>query len=400
MEDFIKYTEDKKFVRWVLGDDQNLDTFWEDYILNHPEEKESIQQARIIVAQFENKRPELSVPERGNLMEDIMQGIDQEKSHLKARKRRMIFTQIAAGVVILLGINFLWFSEYRSNEFERLAKQKVLPELLSIEKIQLLMASGEAITIDGTDAFIEHSQGGAIVVNHTDTVMTNRMDDGQFCQLVVPYGTNATLKLHDGSEVRINAGSQLIYPEQFNTSSRKVYLDGEGYFKVSHNPLSPFTASSSAIEIEVLGTTFNLLAYSGDSQFETSLLEGKVKVKEHGWSLFKEELVLQPLERTVFDTSSESFDSIKAIKKSYITWQEGYINFESKPLKLIVKKLERHFNVEIQLENEQLAQEKISGKLKLQDEKIETVLQVLANTVSLSVEKTDLKTFKLYKSVE
>ena len=97
--------------------------------------------------------------------------------------------------------------------------------------------------------------------------------------ITVPAGQRVNLDLPDGSNVWLNAGTKMQYPVSFMTGKREVILDGEAYFEVVHNEKSPFVVHTSTLDVEVLGTKFNVEAYSARKIFETSLMEGKVKVK-------------------------------------------------------------------------------------------------------------------------
>ena len=97
--------------------------------------------------------------------------------------------------------------------------------------------------------------------------------------ITVPAGQRVNLDLPDGSNVWLNAGTTMQYPVSFMTDKREVILDGEAYFEVAHNEKSPFVVHTSTLDVEVLGTKFNVEAYSARKIFETSLMEGRVKVK-------------------------------------------------------------------------------------------------------------------------
>ena len=110
--------------------------------------------------------------------------------------------------------------------------------------------------------------------------------------ITVPTGQRVNLTLPDGTSVWLNARTTLQYPLSFARNHRKVILNGEAYFEVTKNPKRPFVVETSRYNIEVLGTTFNVEAYAGVEEFETSLMRGKVRINNQ--SRPEETIVLQP----------------------------------------------------------------------------------------------------------
>src|SRR3546814_509770 len=103
--------------------------------------------------------------------------------------------------------------------------------------------------------------------------------------LIVPYGKRTKLQLSDGSTVWLNSGSKLAYPASFNEDKRKVYLEGEAIFEVTHDKSHPFMVIAKDFEIEVLGTVFNVSNYSDDPSINTVLKNGSVKIQYKGNSI-------------------------------------------------------------------------------------------------------------------
>ena len=108
----------------------------------------------------------------------------------------------------------------------------------------------------------------------------------------VPAGQRANLTLPDGTNVWLNARSEMRYPAVFTGNKREITLDGEAYFEVTHNEDKPFVVQTNKCNVEVLGTKFNVEAYSDSEDFCTSLMEGSVRVSDKGNP--SESLVLAP----------------------------------------------------------------------------------------------------------
>ncbi|ULB35394.1 FecR family protein [Proteiniphilum propionicum] len=127
------------------------------------------------------------------------------------------------------------------------------------------------------------------------------------------YGETKHFFLPDSSEVWINAGTNLRYPKKFKTGQRTVFLDGEAYFFVRENKVKPFTVETQQLSVKVLGTKFNVKAYSSETKTITTLTSGKVEVTTNK----NDHRVLNPNEQLVFDHSNATIDVTEIPAKIY-----------------------------------------------------------------------------------
>lgn len=168
--------------------------------------------------------------------------------------------------------------------------------------------------------------------------------------------------LPDGSIVWLNHSSSLRYPATFRNDSRTVELKGEGFFEVAHNPDSPFIVSTGSLDIVAVGTTFNVLAYPDESKIETSLLEGKVILqKKSSGGAPDFEMVMKPSEMVVYCRNEEEFLTHEISDDRYFSWKDGRIVFNEEPMEEVVKKLSRWFNVEINIQDQELNELTFTG---------------------------------------
>lgn len=395
MDGLLKYTEDKNFVRWVQKPNEKLNTYWEKYKLENPGEKKHIEQARAVILSFQVKKEKIEIAETDQLFQGIMKGIEEKKKSKPIRKLTVPILKYAAVGIFFIVTGVLIFLNQKPDSFIQNAEQ-LLAGLSTVSgNSELVLFNGEKITINSGLSYIEQLKSGNIVVDSKDTILLQNIKETQLNQLIVPKGRNSVIKLADGSVVHINAGSQFVFPSVFNKNKRQVYLTGEGFFEIKHQSDIPFVASTNDFDVEVLGTKFNLSTYPAESSIETVLIEGKVKVKETAGNFSSNEKFLNPMQKAVFNKNNNEILVSDVEDEEYITWYKGYLSFKSKDLVSIVKKLERHYNVEIKLNSPEMQSKTISGKLKLHQEEIDTVIQVLANTASLSVEKQNDSTFIL-----
>lgn len=205
-------------------------------------------------------------------------------------------------------------------------------------------------------------------------------------QLIVPYGKQSSIRLPDGTMAYLNAGSRLMYPAVFSGKNREVFLLGEGYFEVSHNPQKPFVVKTNDINVVALGTVFNVSAYPADKIIETVLINGQVVIRDNSFHIFKKDLVLKPNDLVSFNRESLETVSKQVNTNEYVAWHEGYLNFQSVDLSRIILKVERYYNVRIMLENPMLGARSITGKLLLKDDK-EKVMEALASSARVELFK-------------
>lgn len=173
-------------------------------------------------------------------------------------------------------------------------------------------------------------------------------------EVYVPNGQRTELTLSDGSKVWLNSGSSFEFPKSFNENCRLVKLSGEAYFEVQKGKV-PFVVSSEYGDIKVLGTKFNVQAYS-NMNFQATLEEGKIKFNNQ-----VEETTLAPGQQlTIMRNKKLIVKNVDA--QSASLWKKGIISFEQEPLEEIAKKLERHFDIHIEL-SQRLAAIKFTGEI-------------------------------------
>lgn len=200
--------------------------------------------------------------------------------------------------------------------------------------------------------------------------------------ITVAAGQRVNLSLPDGSNVWLNAGTTMRYPISFMKEKREIILDGEAYLNVAHNVNSPFIVRTYAMDIEVLGTVFNVEAYSGRNIFEASLMEGKIKVK-----LPEDEQVAQILYPNNKATLKDGKLVVSKIDDyNVFRWTEGLYCFKSKPFVDIVKDLERYYGVSIHMSRKAIEKERLTGKFLISDG-LDYALRVLQKEITFQYQR-------------
>ena len=191
-------------------------------------------------------------------------------------------------------------------------------------------------------------------------------------------GTVVRYELPDHSVVWLNSGSKLRYPTVFKKDNRNVELTGEAYFRVEAEPERPFYVNTpNGLSVYVYGTQFNVTAYEDDNYIETVLEKGKVNVVTPG----QETITLIPGEQLVYDKQTRQVQKNKVDVYGKVAWKDGKLIFRNASLEEIIKRLERHFNVDIEFNNH-LGKE-YSYRATFRTETLTQILEYLAKSANL-----------------
>jgi len=207
-----------------------------------------------------------------------------------------------------------------------------------------------------------------------------------FHTLNIPFGKTFKVTLSDGSIVHLNAGSSLKYPQQFNTTgNRKVFLQGEAFFKVNKDEKRPFMVEANDIAIKVLGTEFNVNTSSLNHYADCILVEGSVLLSSNNGN----EVILSPNEKATWDITSKAFNISQINTKLYTSWVHGELIFEDSNFSDISNKLTQFYNIKIENRNNSLKTHKFSGTISLKHSSVENILDLLINDTPFSYIKMD-----------
>lgn len=180
------------------------------------------------------------------------------------------------------------------------------------------------------------------------TLLKDSLSDITLIEHFVPAGKREQVVLPDSSRVWLNSGSVLIYPSSFIGQTREVYLSGEGYFEVEKDASLPFIVKARTLDVEVLGTRFNLFAYPEVGHIATTLEEGSVRI-----NLLDEDdrsYRLSPDQQLVYYTDSGSVDLKRVVSSDYSDWRAGGLILDNYSFSDIIHILQRTYGVTIHLQ--------------------------------------------------
>lgn len=188
------------------------------------------------------------------------------------------------------------------------------------------------------------------------TIRGNSGEKTIYTEIYAPLGSRIKFDLPDGSKGWLNSGSSLRFPIKFTGRERKVYLTGEGYFDVSHNPKKSFVVNTKTYQVRALGTSFNVEAYKDeDKTQEITLVKGKVQVEKiNNEGKFRKLFSMEPGQHAQIDIKTQSVVITEQDNDKYTAWKDGKLIFRNDPLERLVENMERFYNVEIEITDKKL----------------------------------------------
>ena len=249
-------------------------------------------------------------------------------------------------------------------------------------KALLVLSSGVKVVLDNRigDTIQEK---GLPILNEKNCIDYSCQDhDPQvkntvYNELIVPTGGEYRLILSDGTIVYMNSESRLKYPVRFVGDERIVELEGEAYFEVVRDEEHPFVVCANQLDIKVLGTCFNVMAYKQDARTEVTLVNGKVDVRSGNISE-----ILESSEQFVIDNENRKYQVRSVNVGIYVDWKSGILNFDAMSLEELGDKLRRWYGVKFFFSKESLKQLKFSGAFKKYND-IDYILGLIEATTNV-----------------
>lgn len=390
-KDYLKYTvdqllDDSFFIQSELHPTEESLKFWNDLQEKDAALSGEIQNARLFLKTLlmETRSTSLSDKEVDALWQRIEK--TNQKAEQKKRHRRLIRTAVgvAASLVLLLAAG--WYTTQRTEtpatDYMAILNSHPAPDSTA-EKVQLVLANNEKLTIDGTETQLEYKEEGQVNVNSEQVDLNKGDRNGQeqvFNQLIVPIGRRSSVTFADGSKIWVNSGSKVVYPVIFAKDKREIFVEGEIYLHVSRDEQKPFIVKTRQMDIRVLGTQFNVSAYENEANMQVVLVSGKVEVNLNNTC----KNTLAPNQMFSYDSDKRKGKITTVDANDYVAWKDGYYQFNREPLKMILKKLSRYYGIPIY--PDQPAEGLVcSGKLDLK-ESFDEVLKALKKAVPIEIE--------------
>jgi transmembrane sensor len=324
------------------------------------------------VSELLKEYPDIQEDVANRIMKNVLEIAKNNPKKSSYKKYPLI--KYAAVAVLLLGLGHF----YQQGYFSKKPVLVIPPESITLAsengRLQIINEVGSAKVVDDKGRIVGVQEGNQLVCSNGVT-----KNELTYNTLRVPYGKRFKIQLSDGTVVNLNSGTSLKYPVAFvEGENRSVFLDGEAFFDVATDKDHPFIVNAEALNIEVLGTKFNVSAYHENLTAEVVLVEGSVGLSHEKEALKKESLTLTSGTKGSFDKKKKQISKEKVTIEIYTQWLEGGLVFRNRSFENISKNLERHFNVKIANTNELLKKEIFNASFK--EEPIEIILNDLKNS--------------------
>lgn len=303
---------DLSFRRWVLKSASEQNLFWENWLLQNPEKKEKVKQARIILKSLQFKESELSHQESSDLLKRIK---DTNTSREECKSRETIVIPI----------------HERTPNINKKNKKRKVPMGYLLRYAAIL--------------------GGALVFAFSINLILKSFSYGTGTYLVEKKndkGQKSIIYLPDGTVVNLNSSSKLIYPNRFEKDEREVFLEGEAFFEVTKSK-KPFIVKTDQIITKVLGTSFNIKTTPDHEEHSVSLITGKVLV--YPSKDITQQLILKPGEKGKMKGKRGILLKTKFDMDQEVGWKNGILLFREQPFKEAFTRIEDWYGVEFVLDH-------------------------------------------------
>jgi transmembrane sensor len=304
--------------------------------------------------QEQNEVPELSIPDQESLGKETFGNITHQLNAApKNRTRTVAFLRVASIAAVLLiatATAYIFFEkEPRNKKTGEVASNKPIDIAPGSNTAILTLADGSTITLDDkADGKLKELPGLVITKTHRGelvyTVLGQPGDKAGLTNNTVttPRGGQYQIYLPDGTHVWLNAASVLTYPQSFAGKTRRVKLEGEGYFEVTKNKAMPFHVITGTQDVEVTGTHFNINGYMDDHTINTTLLEGSITVHhEH-----RSQKII-PGQQTILTTDPSAIKVQVVDTEEVVAWKNGIFEFNNSSLRQIMSQLERWYDIKV-----------------------------------------------------
>lgn len=284
----------------------------------------------------------------------------------------------AAAASVLLALSVVWYWNWDNSRPAEVQLGTVNDRLPASNRAIITLSDGRRYELNKREKQV-HINGSGI--RYDDGHEVASIDAAVSAKIETPRGGTYEVTLPDGTMVKLNAGTTLSYPTVFAKDKREVSLRGEAYFEVAKRKDQPFIVRTKNQEVQVLGTHFNINAYPTSAQTKTTLLEGKVQVKE----LTKgKKVTLLPGDQSVSTGAELSKHSVNVQQE--MAWVYGKFNFDGKSLRQVMDELSQWYAVDVVYKGDVPDVSFFGGTFRTS--KLSTILKILKDQ-DLSYQLTD-----------
>lgn len=339
LNDALSEEEEQELADWLQADEGNM--------LLYKEMRRLHEQAKLLRREF--------TPD--------VEGVLRKLKVRKGRRIRLnVWWKYAAMFILPLGVAFALWQGLREErvvihrEFSAIARP-------GTERAVLKLFDGQTVVLDSTLGNMLLAKGGnvRVEIDSNRLLRYSREDTGVVSdgvkdnELIVPRGGEYQIELADGTKVWLNSSTKLTFPQNFSGNERRVILSGEAFFEVARDEDKPFIVETSRMDVRVLGTRFNVNAYTDNDVVSATLVNGSVEVSSGA----QKPIVLVPGEQAYGEEGKLEIQEVNT--RLYTSWIDGKFLFNNAELEEIAKQISRWYDVEIFFSNENVKKTRFTG---------------------------------------
>ena len=257
----------------------------------------------------------------------------------------------------------------------------------------VLLQNNQKYIALGAESFSLNEQKGIVNNNHTDRLLSYHQEDASrgFSfgkkradnRLLVPQGQTYKLALADGTNVMLNAESELTFPSEFDTDRREVFLKGEAFFQVTHNEKAPFIVHTDQLDVQVLGTTFNVSGYNNENMLKVTLVEGSIRIHQQGDSV-----KIRPNEQYNYNKNTREKRVQTVDTELFTSWVNDEYIFKDTTLDEIFNRINHWYMFDVTYESPSLKEKRFFLTIG-RDASLDQIIQIINSTEEVCIEKKD-----------
>ena len=358
LEDFLS---DDFFVASVKSPVRESIAFWQDFVASDPPNISEYFVARRYIESSNEILPFITDQEISRLWENIAAETGLNKPERRPRWKYMLYPAAVAASVLLLFA--LWPSNDGARHVEIYEYACAKSDSTESREAKLILSDAKTVVITDKEAEICYDDS-KITVSQSQIP---KEESAKYNQLIIPKGKMSRLTLSDGTKVWVNANTRIVYPAEFTGKQREIYVDGEIFLDVVHDD-RPFIVRTKGLNVEVMGTRFNVCAYDSRKLERVVLVEGSVQVADNTGG---NKRVLEP--KQMYEVAGGETRVEEVDVRKYASWIEGLYYFDRERLETVARLLSDYYGVSIVC-SEKTGGFTCSGKLDLKSDLDEVLL--------------------------
>ena len=317
---------------WRQGSEENA------RLLSKMMDNEYLKKDRESLARFDKEEAWRKICEKQGIVTEL-------PKREEIRRIGLIWKYVAAVVILALGSGMWWWLAERKQEVQVVEIAQEIRGNEGHKGVILRLQNGNVIDLEKNEGEVQIGAGGAVANKNGLLLAYKEIEEGKngetaYNEIEIPQGAGFQLKLGDGTVIYLNSMSKVRYPVVFPKGERRIELEGEAFLEVAKDSARPFIVETKYVDVQVLGTKFNVSAYADDPTVMTTLV--RVSSEENGVSA-----VLKPSEQLVFSKEEKTAEVRKVDVRYYTAWRDGWFRFQDVTLEELMKVVVRWYGIEV-----------------------------------------------------